>query len=357
MRPRLRWGWLGAFVAWGGQDRALRPENRLVDESANNHASHLRWLTTLRARLHGSRRYVDLRWAVREGVVHAWRRRRLQHKILTTPPVRTATAGPVEVRVLTWRRDCIDALWALKSFYHFAQVDYPLFIHDGGLLPGQVRLLARHFPAARIITATDADRLVDAELERRGLQRCLSCRSKHPMMRKLFDFFLLSKADYLISIDSDILFFRCPELLCIPPGGIAANRYNEDDSCWYAMSLEEMELTFGIKVAQRINAGLSVIRRQSVDFTLVERWLACPKLSQEIWLTEQTLHALCAAVNGVELLPRTYLVSTAPGLPPGTVCKHYAGFFRPLHYEEGMRYLIGWGFLDALRRQGGPGAA
>ena len=305
----------------------------------------------LRDRLRSWPAYEDLRWAMREGLYRVWRRRRLQRRILDTPPIRTAASGPVEVRLLTWRRDCIDAIWALKSFYHFAQVDYPLYIHDGGLLPGQVRLLARHFPAARILTPTDANRLVDAELERRGLQRCLSCRSKHPMMRKLFDFFLLSKADYLISIDSDILFFRCPELLCIPPGGIAANRYNEDVSCWYAMSLEEMELTFGIKAAQRINAGLSVIRRQSVDFTLVERWLACPKLSQEIWLTEQTLHALCAGVNGVELLPKTYLVSTAPGLPPGTVCRHYPGVSRHLLYDEGMPWLVASGFLEALRTQ------
>ena len=41
-------------------------------------------------------------------------------EILDTPPVYTSTIGSVEVRVITWRRDWIEMVWALKSFYHYS---------------------------------------------------------------------------------------------------------------------------------------------------------------------------------------------------------------------------------------------
>jgi FkbM family methyltransferase len=55
------------------------------------------------------------------------------------------------------------------------------------------------------------------------------------------------------------------------------------------------------------------------------------------------------AIEGGQLLPDTYCVSTTPGLSDNIICKHYPGFFRPLHYEEGISSLIDSGFLDAVR--------
>ena len=66
-------------------------------------------------------------------------------------------------------------------------------------------------------------------------------------------------------------------------------------------------------------------------------------------MTEQTLHALCSTVYGIELLPDTYCVATTPGLKPDLVCKHYPGFFRYYLYAEGMKHLLDIGFLENLR--------
>lgn len=44
----------------------------------------------------------------REGFRAAWQRRQWQRPILRTPPLRTASSGPIEDRVLTWRRDWIN---------------------------------------------------------------------------------------------------------------------------------------------------------------------------------------------------------------------------------------------------------
>jgi len=295
--------------------------------------------------------------ANREGWRNARRRAAYQRRILDTPPVRTGRAGPVEVRVLTWRRDWINLIWALKSFYHFAEVDYPLFIHDGGLLPHQAAQLRRHFPDAAIVPGAEAEARVAEQFAARGLRRCLDYRRRNVSTRKLFDFFALSEADYLVIIDSDIVFFARPDLLLVPPGGVAVNRYNRDIETSYSMSPAELEATFGLRPPEAINSGLALVRRDSIDFAAIDGWLEHPKLFNDKWVTEQTLHALCSTVHGVELLPETYLVANTPGLPADPVCKHYPGFFRPLLYQEGMARLVRSGFLKDLRRPGAVAAA
>lgn len=287
--------------------------------------------------------------ARREGWSNVARRRWYQRQILGTPPIRTRREGPVEVRALTWRRDWMNLLWALKSFYHFAEVDYPLFIHDGGLAPGQAEQILAHFPDATLIPRSESDVHVEDELRRRGHARSLEYRRRNPSTRKLFDFFLFSSAEYQVAIDSDIVFFARPDLLIVPPEGVAVNRYNRDEAEFYSMTPDELEAAFGLRPPPMINSGLAVIRRESIDFAAIDRWLAHPTLFADTWVTEQTLHALCGAAYGVELLPDSYLVSTKAGLSPGLVCKHYPSFFRVWLYREGMRHLIETGFLRALR--------
>jgi hypothetical protein len=304
-------------------------------------------LDRLRALLRGNRLWLEFREVQREGWRNARLRRHFQRQILGTPPIRTAREGRTEVRALTWRRDWMNLLWALKSFYHFAEVDYPLFIHDGGLAPGQADRLRAHFPDAVIVPTAEADARIEAAL--RGFPRCLEYRLRNPSTRKLFDFFAFSDADYLVSIDSDIVFFRRPDLLIVPPEGVAVNRYNQDHTYWYSMGLDELEASFGVRPPPLVNSGLALIRRESIDFAMIERWLEHPKLFEDRWVTEQTLHALCSKLHGIELLPDTYRVDIREGLGPGLVCKHYPSFFRPLLYQEGMAHLVATGFLQALR--------
>ena len=307
----------------------------------------------VRSWLRKQRPWLEFQEANREGWLRAWKRRRIQQRILDTRPIVTQGAhvprsgSSVEVRVLTWRRDWINLLWALKSFYHFAGVDYPLYIHDGGLAPGQAAQLQKHFPQATLIATSAAHDQVAVELQRRGLTRCLAYRRRNVSTRKLFDFYLLSKADFVISIDSDIVFFRRPHEL-IPTETLRTNRYNRDCAYWYSMSLDELEATFGIRPPPQVNSGLALVRRESMNFELMNQWLANPKLFEDNWVTEQTLHALCSTIYGIELLPDSYCVATTPGLKPDMVCKHYPGFFRYYLYAEGMKHLLNTGFLENL---------
>ncbi len=293
--------------------------------------------------------WIEFQELNREGWLRAWRRWRIQRLILKTSPIQTAQNGSIEVRVLTWRRDWVNVVWALKSFYHFAEVDYPLFIHDGGLKPVQIQKLKHHFPNATIITASDADKRVLEELKRRNLNRCWAYRQENIATRKLFDFYLLSQADFLITIDSDIVFFKKPSELICTPSSITKNKYNKDMQYYYSMELDELETAFGIRPIPLINSGLSLVKRESMNFEKMDEWLKNPRLFNNKWVTEQTLHALCSTIYGVELLPDKYCVSTIPEIKDSFVCKHYPGFFKDLLYEEGMAYLRQRKFIEILQ--------
>ncbi len=273
----------------------------------------------------------------REGLGNVINRLRIQNRILSTPPIRTQRDGATEVRVLTWRRDWVNLVWALKSFYHHSGCDLPLFIHDGGLEAGQADKLLKHFPDATIVGSEQANEATETSLKKRGSLRSMEYRRTNISTRKLFDFYVMSKADRIITIDSDIVFLANPELLVSPTLQTKVNRYNRDLAESYAMSPEEIKQEFGLTVPSHVNSGLASVWNDSMDFDSIERWLHLPALFNNKWVTEQTLHAMCSARFGVEMLPNIYMVDTEPGLIPGVVCKHYPCEPRIWLYREGMR--------------------
>lgn len=289
--------------------------------------------------------WVRVQTLNREGWGNAAKRLYVQRRILTTPSIETAQEGPTEVRVLTWHRDWLNLLWTLKSFYHYAGVRYPLYIHDGGLKHYHFEQLKDHFPNAVIVEAGEAEDRVTSIFRSAGWKRCLAYRQKNMATRKLFDFFALSRAERIISIDSDILFFDRPSEL-LDPSTTGTNLYNKDLAYGYSMTEEELVDAFGFTVEPLINSGLSRVEVRSIDFNRIEYWLGHNRLYSNDWVTEQTLHALCSTLSGVQLLPESYAVNTQRGFPRKVIAKHYPGYFRPLLYQEGMVRLLDSGFLE-----------
>jgi hypothetical protein len=299
--------------------------------------------------------WIQLRELQREGLTAAWRRTLIQRAIDRTPPVETDTSGAVEVRMLTWRRDWRNAVWALKSFYAYAGVSYPLFIHDGGWLPSQAVQLQRHFPNATLVAGKEADDQVETILRNRGHLNSLRYRQKNSSTRQLFDFFLLSNADHIITLDSDLLFFRRPAELTLSAEGFRRNLYTRDSAYFYSMTLDELESSIGVRPLPYCNTGACLVRRESVDFELIERCLALPKMFDDNWVTEQTLQAVSGTLYGADYLPDTYRIEPREGGPAELVCKHYPGLYRRRLYEEGMPYLLERGFLNYLAARFGEG--
>lgn len=303
--------------------------------------------------------WVRARDLQREGLRNAWHRTRITPQILTTPPVMTVpfndSAASCEVHILTWRKDYLAALWAAKSFYAFAGVDWPLVWHQGGPLSASARRsLQIHFPASRYYSTEDADAQVNASLEKHELPLCRAARSRSFMMRKLVDCLILSRAEHLLIVDSDVLFFRKPaEVLDAVASRSPVSLYNRDSTSYYTVSREALRDRYQLEQVDCLNAGLGLVCRAAAPLATIETYLADPDIYAIPWLTEQTIHAMLASRYGVSMLPATYASTVLPGLttPDGEplVTKHYPTHPRPLLYQEGMRHLLSTDFEELLR--------
>ena len=311
----------------------------------------------LRERLRRSHTWVTLRRVQREGARKAFGRWRLWSSILATRPVLTdevEEGAPVEVHLLCYRRDYLSALWALKSFYHFARVRYPLVIHVQGEAPRRVfERLRRHFPSARVVSQGEADAFVEGRLKERGLTRLADARRANPFMLKLTDFALLGGAVNLLTLDSDLVFFRRPsELLVAGREPLPSSLFQRDPASAYNIDEERAHAELGVRLAPRVNTGVALYARQSLDLARCEEYLAHADVARSTGFIEQTLQALCASEqNRVAYLPDAYLVSLEKTVDLSRlVMRHYAGPSRPLLTEEGMAELVRAGFLEELGR-------
>jgi hypothetical protein len=309
-------------------------------------------LAPIRRALRSNRHWVSARRIQREGPLVAFERWHLWFRILDTGPVTSSVAderSPVEIHILCSERDYLCAIWALKSLYRFAEVTYPLAIHLQGWCPSRVgRRLRQHFPQARVITNSEADVLVDAELGARRLHRLRELRRRTPFMLKLTDFVMSCRASRLLLLDSDVLFFARPRHLLEgihSPSNTAL--FQRDLESTYNIGAHAALERFGIRLMPAINTGIGVVPRDAIDLERCEHFLSDPEVGRANGFIEQTLYALCMSDRlAVKYLPESYLVSLQPSANFDVLtARHYAGPSRPLLTSEGLPALIRKGFL------------
>jgi hypothetical protein len=282
------------------------------------------------------------------GLRVAYFRDRVRPRILNTRPIECGKDATCEIHTLTSAGDWLNLVWALKSFYHYSGRRYGLCIHDDGSLePSAIDTLAAHFPGARIVRRTQADREVPPGLA--GYPRCLEFRRTNLLAPKLFDFAHYLSADRMLLVDSDILFFSRPDELLrrIDDPAYILNSVNADCASEYTVESDEAARRWGIALTPRFNSGLGVIHRGSLRLDWIEEFLESPVAAGHFWRIEQTLFALTSSRFGVELLPEEYAVRL-DGEVGSAPCRHYVGDIRHLMYGEGMRRLVKSGFLDAV---------
>ncbi len=280
--------------------------------------------------------------------------------IVHTPPMATERLiksrlpdAPIGIHILAQDAQAHLATWAVKSFYHFAGVRYPLTVHMQGPLTRELQsIFSHHFPHARLITQKEADRQVEPWLRSRGFHRLLHMRRQLFLMMKLIDLRLFARTPRVLYFDSDVLFFQRPcELLSMPSSGaVIPHLFMRDDYPSYCLTPEEAHADLGIDLAPFANTGLMRLEADGIDLAACERFMAHSALAQKHWHLEQTLHALNASAQGrVALLPGTYAMSKGLETESGPIARHYVSPIRPLFVQEGIARLLESGFLEALR--------
>lgn len=282
--------------------------------------------------------------------------------ILHSPAIRTEPVGqdrrpqsPIGVHILGQDAHLIQALWTLKSFYHFADVCFPLTVHLQGTNTRQMLAsLPDHFPDARLISQESADAIVEPWLQERGFQRLLAMRRQFFLMMKLIDLHVFARTSLVLYLDTDVLFFRRPRELVDPPGKLstAFHLFMRDDYPSYCISPQQAGADLEVDLIPFANTGIMRLVPAAIDLEACEQFMAHPMLSKQHWHLEQTLHALNASAQGrLRLLPETYAISTGLQANPYLVARHYASPIRPLLAEEGVAHLMTDGFLEALEKR------
>jgi hypothetical protein len=235
------------------------------------------------------------------------------------------------------------ALWALKSFYRCAEVDWPLVIHDGGGLTSDIQAsLTNHFPNARIFGWDESNEAVEGLLNRQNWQAIIKTRRQLPMMRKIIDCSALAVTPNILLFDSDVLFFQKPaEVIAAGESDLQDLRFNRDYVYSYSITRDEAKRSFDYSIPELINAGLGVVPVSLVDFEFIDSVCASGRLPVDSY-TEQTLYALLAGRFGYRYLSDQYIVSNnCPEFAiRNPVARHYVFPVRNLFFEEGIPYLL-----------------
>jgi hypothetical protein len=249
--------------------------------------------------------------------------------------------------MLTWKGDWRLALWAAKSFYYFAGVDWPLVFHDGGGIDPTIRdQLQAHFPTATIIGWEEATHRVEPVLLAGGHEHLVTARRANVMFRKLVDVAVLGLTPSVMCLDSDVLFFAPPtELLRHGEAGPDRVWVNHDAYDMYSVSAEDVKIWFGLDLPGGVNAGLNLQARSRIDLPFLNQLFAPGRIpyDRDVF-PEQTAVALLGAKYGLSYLPAEYDVATGPA-PAGAlerqlVSRHYVSPVREWMYDEGLAYLI-----------------
>lgn len=294
--------------------------------------------------------WLKLNQKFEHGLRVAWYRDVVRPRILNTPPIADTSDHRFEIHVLTSRRDWLNLIWSLKSFYAATGRRYALCIHEDGSLDAfALSSLQRHFPTARIVRRQEADRRLAHQL--REFPRSLQFRKTNLLSLKVFDFISFLQADRMVLFDSDLLFFDEPAayLSRLEDDGYRLNAFNADCESAYTVDAETVRNRLGFELLARVNSGFGIISRDSMKLEWIEEFLAVPGLAEgHFWRIEQTLYALCGSRHGAELLPPDYDVRLETGIPP-RIFRHYVGAIRHLMYGEGIAHLSQEGLLN--RRQ------
>jgi hypothetical protein len=229
-------------------------------------------------------------------------------EIEQTRPIMTAPQNDREALCavyLTGAKHVPDLLYAAKSLAIFYSRPIRLVIlGDSTLGESERARIIRHLPAARIWTRAERDAKVIPLLREEGLIKCLEFREEQVFAARLVDFCLLDQASCFLWLDSDTLALR-------PLNGMTAALFHSQESSIfgldpnnaYVFDLPELKQRFGHAVAPHCNAGTCFLHRDTIDLTVLDRWLAMPHYPMSHGWAEQTLIASLASLGRVAYFP------------------------------------------------------
>lgn len=292
-----------------------------------------------------------VRASLREGgPLEQWRtergRRAMEAAAYGLAPIPAGDAGkpPLELHFLTGRRFWYQTAFCLWTFAHHSRRRLAPTIYDDGTLAAEFRAaLARIVPTARFVSiAETADRL-DTHLPVARFPALRERWQHYPNIRKLTDVHV-GATGWKLVIDSDLLFFRRPDLLIGWIDQPAQPLHAVDIETSYGYTRTLLDSLAGAPVADRVNVGLCGLRSEEIDWEKMEYW--CRTLIERAgthYYLEQALVALLLAGRTCTVAPRGDYV-TLPESPEVQTCRavmhHYVAGSKRWYFQKCWRLAL-----------------
>jgi hypothetical protein len=252
-------------------------------------------------------------------------------------PLPAPPANVPEVCFLTGRRFWYQTAFCFWSLCRHADRPLRAAFYDDGSFDDPLRAeCLRLFPGTRIQRAAEIEARLDRHLPAVRFPTLRARRLVYPNLRKLTDVHAGARGWRLV-LDSDMLFFRRPDLLlawlAVPDRPL--HMIDVQDAYGYSRVL--LESLAGQPLAPRLNVGLCGLNSDEIDWERLEFW--CRRLQQAegtSYYQEQALVALLLAGRRCAVAPpEDYVLmpSEEKARQPHAVMHHYVdlskrGYFR-----------------------------
>jgi hypothetical protein len=244
------------------------------------------------------------------------------------------SSDPVNVRTLLCHRDVDLAIHCLGSLCRCSADPVALVVHeDGSLTDGDRERLGLALPGSRVLRRSDADEQMAERLA--GHPHARAFREGSVWGLKLLDVALAEPGDCYY-LDGDVRFCRpFRGLFCRE--AVAGRSIFLRDVVWMAYSVRPWHLLGprGLRIAEGINTGVTLIDRALYDLDYVDWFLAQPDWRVIPAWTEPTCWAsLALRANGHAIDPRQ-LPNLYPEtrVGPETLGGHFLSAYRR-HFSE-----------------------
>jgi hypothetical protein len=252
--------------------------------------------------------------------------------------------APITLHLMTGRRFWYQTAFCLHSFARSAGATVHAVIYDDGSIDATTaQLLTRLGPGVSIRFQSELRAQLDLLLPANRFPVLRERWENYPNIRKLIDVHLGSIGWKLV-IDSDLLFFRRPELLLAWAAAPDRPLHAVDCEESYGYSRPLLSKLACAAIPPLVNVGLCGLRSDALDWAELEAWTAELQAKEKTsYYLEQALVAIIAARQRCSVAPAADYVtlpSPAEVLTPRAVMHHYVAHAKRWYFRHGWRHFV-----------------
>lgn len=251
---------------------------------------------------------------------------------------------PVTLHLLTGRRFWYQTVFCLHSFARAARTTVNAVLYDDGSIDAACAArLGRMGNGIRIRFRPELRAQLEALLPAARFPALRERWENYPNIRKLTDVHL-GTTGWKLVIDSDLLFFRRPDILlawlAAPDRPLHAVDFQES----YGYSRPLLEKLAGAALPPLVNVGLCGLRSEALDWDELERWVGELHAREKTsYYLEQALAAMLAARQPCTVAPAAdYITLPSPAeiAAPRAVMHHYVAHAKRGYFRMAWRHVL-----------------